>query len=136
MALWFSSKRTKPLILHIDDSETVLLVTKAMLEEMGLEVMGVTNAVEGIKIAEKEKPTLILLDTNMPGMDGHEACETLKRNPKTKEIPVIMVTGADGMKEVERALSAGADGYVIKPVQADRLKAKLAEKMTLPGAGA
>lgn len=136
--LWFSSApkaRTKPLVLHIDDSETVLVVTQAILEDLGLQVMQATNGTEGVKTAEREKPDLILLDAMMPGMDGYQCCQALRANAKTKDIPILMVTGVDAVKEVERALESGANGYVPKPVQAERLKAKIAEWIKLPTPG-
>lgn len=122
------------MVLHIDDSETILVVTQSILEDLGVQVMHATNGAEGVAMAEKEKPDLILLDAMMPGMDGYQACQALRASAKTKEIPILMVTGVDTMKEVERALEAGANGYVPKPVQADRLKAKIGEWIKLPGA--
>lgn len=123
---WFgSSSRTRPLIVHIDDSQTVLAVTKLMLESLGYDVIQATSGAEGIKLAEKEKPTLILLDAMMPGIDGFETCVSIKRNPKLQGVPVIMATGADAVKDVEKAMACGADSYIVKPLQQDRLKTKL-----------
>ncbi len=123
---WFSSDgRTRPLIIHVDDSQTVLAVTKLMLESLGYDVVQATSGADGIKLAEKEKPALILLDAMMPGIDGFETCVSIKRNPKLKGIPVIMATGADGVKDVEKAMACGADSYIVKPLQQDRLKTKL-----------
>ncbi len=123
---WFgSSSRTRPLIVHIDDSQTVLAVTKLMLESLGYDVIQATNGQEGVKLAEKEKPALILLDAMMPGIDGFETCVSIKRNPKLQGVPVIMATGADAVKDVEKAMACGADSYIVKPLQQDRLKTKL-----------
>ena len=123
---WFgSSSRTRPLIVHIDDSQTVLAVTKLMLESIGYDVIQATNGQEGVKLAEKEKPALILLDAMMPGIDGFETCVSIKRNPKLQGVPVIMATGADAVKDVEKAMACGADSYIVKPLQQDRLKTKL-----------
>ncbi len=124
---WFgsSSSRTRPLIVHIDDSQTVLAVTKLMLESLAYDVIQATSGAEGIKLAEKEKPALILLDAMMPGIDGFETCVSIKRNPKLQGVPVIMATGADAVKDVEKAMACGADSYIVKPLQQDRLKTKL-----------
>ncbi len=123
---WFgSSSRARPLIVHIDDSQTVLAVTKLMLESLGYDVIQATSGAEGIKLAEKEKPALILLDAMMPGIDGFETCVSIKRNPKLQGVPVIMATGADAVKDVEKAMACGADSYIVKPLQQDRLKTKL-----------
>ena len=131
----YNNNRKKPLILHIDDSETVLLVTQSMLEDIGVDSMTATNGADGVSIADKELPDLILMDAMMPGMDGYQATKAIKSNDKTKNIPVLMVTGSDTTKDVEKALSAGANGYVIKPIHAGRLKAKIEEWLTLPSAG-
>src|SRR5579859_5665237 len=118
----YNNNRKKPLILHIDDSETVLLVTQSMLEDIGVDSMTASNGADGVSLAEKELPDLILMDAMMPGMDGYQA---IKAIDKTKNIPVLMVTGSDTTKDVEKALSAGANGYVIKPIHAGRLKSKI-----------
>lgn len=128
----YNKQRKKPLILHVDDSETVLLVTQAMLESLGVDTLRANNAKEGIKIAEKETPDLILMDAMMPEMDGHRATQTLKENNATRDIPILMVTGSDVAKDVERALASGANGYIVKPIHADRLKSKIEEWLTLP----
>ncbi len=122
---WFAAKRTRPLVLHIDDSQTVLAVAKLMLESLGMDVAQATSGPEGIKVAERERPALILLDAMMPGIDGFETCVALKKNPKLQGVPIIMVTGMDAVKDVEKAMAFGADSYLIKPIQQDRLKTKL-----------
>ena len=132
----YNNSRKKPLILHIDDSETVLLVTQSMLEDIGVDSMTASNGADGVSLADKEMPDLILMDAMMPGMDGYQATKAIKANDKTKNIPILMVTGSDTTKDVEKALSAGANGYVIKPIHAGRLKAKIEEWLTLPSAGA
>lgn len=131
----YNNSRKKPLILHIDDSETVLLVTQSMLEDIGVDSMTATNGADGVSMAEKEMPDLILMDAMMPGMDGYAATKAIKASDKTKNIPILMVTGSDTTKDVEKALSAGANGYVIKPIHAGRLKSKIEEWLTLPSAG-
>jgi len=132
----YNNNRKKPLILHIDDSETVLLVTQSMLEDIGVDSMTATNGADGVSLAEKEMPDLILMDAMMPGMDGYQATRAIKAGDKTRNIPILMVTGSDTTKDVEKALSAGANGYVIKPIHAGRLKSKIEEWLTLPSAGA
>lgn len=132
---WFNfgpRKGAKPVILHIDDSETVLILTQAILEGLGVQVIRAMSAAEGIKVAEKERPDVILLDAIMPGIDGYQTCETLRANAKTKGIPILMVTGVDDVREVDKAFRFGADGYVPKPIQAERLKMKLAAWIKFP----
>lgn len=126
------NKRKKSLVLHVNDSETVLLVTQSMLEFIGVDTLTANSGAEGIKLAERDLPDLILMDAMMPGMDGYEATKSLKRNSATRDIPILMVTGSDAAKDVEKALASGANGYVVKPIHADRLKAKIEEWLKLP----
>ena len=129
---WFSGKRKKPLILHIDDSEDVLLYTNMQLKSLGYEALMCLNALEGLKIAEDKQPDLILLDAQMPDMDGYKACWQLKSNEKTKQIPIIMATLEDEMKHVEKAMAFGAVGYLLKPLNKDRLQVKIVETLKPP----
>jgi CheY-like chemotaxis protein len=126
------SKRNKPLVLHIDDSQTVTIVARSMLEDLGMEVINAASGLEGIQLAEKEMPGLILLDAMMPGLDGVETCRRLKGSPKTKMIPVLMITGASDAKETERIFAAGADGCLTKPIKENLLKAELEARIKFP----
>ena len=113
------------MILHVDDEHIILSTVKLILESLCLDVIQATTGPDAIKIAEKESPSVILLDARMPVMDGYETCIKLKRDPKTKDIPVIMLTGLDAVKDVEKAMACGADSYIVKPIERNRLKAKL-----------
>jgi len=86
----FSSDKLK--VLTIDDSKFLQMTTKSMLEKAGCKVFLAYSGEEGLKSAEKNMPDVILLDITMPGMDGLQACQALKENPKTYGIPIIMVT--------------------------------------------
>lgn len=129
---WFSSKRAKPLILHVDDSEDVLLMTRLVLRSLGFDTIMASDGPAGIDIAIKEKPDLILMDAQMDGMDGYEACKALKADSKTRSIPILMATGEDTVKYVDRAMGLGADNYITKPLDKERLRVKLAEMIELP----
>jgi CheY-like chemotaxis protein/ribosomal protein L37AE/L43A len=118
----------KPTILHIDDSQLMLQTLKLLVYyELKLPLIQTTDPDEGIKLAIKNQPDLVLLDAIMPKKDGFEVCAELKRNPKTKNIPVVMLTSADDMKSVETAFKMGAQGYIIKPVTVEKLIKKLEE---------
>lgn len=133
MAFFSPPKRLKPLILHIDDSEDVLMVTEVMLKQVGLDVVGSPRPDEIIRLAEKHGPDLILLDVIMPGASGYAVCRRLKDNAKTKAIPVIMATSEDTVKDIEKALAYyGANEYIIKPLTVEKLRAKIAKFLTLP----
>ncbi len=121
---WFQN-RTKPVVLHVDDEQIILSTVKLILESLGVDVIQATTGPDAIKMAEKEIPTIILLDARMPVMDGYETCVKLKREAKTKDIPVIVLTGLDAVKDVEKAMASGANSYLVKPIEKNRLKAKL-----------
>lgn len=126
------SARSKPLVLHIDDSQTVALLAQAMLEELGLDCLHAPEGLEGLALARRELPDLILLDAMMPGLDGFETCRRLKSDSATKAIPVLMLTGTDDPKDAARIRAAGADGSLTKPLQKNILKAELEARIKLP----
>ncbi|MBI4375806.1 MAG: response regulator [Elusimicrobia bacterium] len=127
-------KRERPLVLHVDDHPGVVEIVRAMLEQLGCEVTTALNGMDALKLAEKEKPDLILLDIMMPGMDGFMTLAELKKNSSTKDIPVMMVTAVDLVKNIEKAKEMGAVDYIVKPVMIDRLKAKIETVIPLPKA--
>jgi CheY-like chemotaxis protein len=118
-------KRARPLVLHIDDSPLLIETTKAMLVSIGCDVISALNGEEGLALARKNKPDLVLVDAMMPGIDGYTTTRALKADAATSTIPVVMLTGNDQVKSVDLSHSAGADGYIVKPIQVDRLSAKL-----------
>jgi PleD family two-component response regulator len=120
-------KRTKPLVLHIDDSQLVLMTMQAMLAGLGFDTLQAFGGLDGLKLAADKKPDLVLCDAIMPVMDGYETVQRLRQLKETAQTPIVMLTGDDGVKSVERAMSCGANDYLVKPVKEDRLKAKLAQ---------
>lgn len=129
---FFSKASGKPAILVVDDSPLVVESIKAVLEPAGYEVLEAFDGAAGLKLAAAKLPKLILLDVMMPGMDGVEALSQLKNNPKTSSIPVLMVTGSQTGKDVEKAFGYGASGYLVKPVDAARLLAKIQSTLSPP----
>jgi two-component system alkaline phosphatase synthesis response regulator PhoP len=108
-------------ILIADDEETVRSLVKRLLGK-NYKVLEAENGEEAVKVAVNEKPDLILMDILMPKMDGLTACYAIKRNPATKEIPVVMLTAVD--YELNRKLSQdvmGAQDYITKPFDAETL---------------
>ena len=108
---------------------------KMILEPAGYEMLEASNGLDALKLAEAHMPKMILLDMMMPGMDGIETLARLKSNPKTAPLPVIMVTGSQTGKDVEKAFGYGAAGYIVKPVDAARLLAKITATLApkIPG---
>lgn len=112
-------------VLLVDDSPMQQKIAKIYLEKgEGYQVITAENGRLGLELARTELPDLILLDVEMPEMNGEEALKALKENDLTKEIPVIMCTGNDVFTE-EQFLSLGAIGYLKKPHGFSTLKAKI-----------
>jgi DNA-binding response OmpR family regulator len=103
-------------ILLVDDEHDVLRLLRASLEQVGYEVMTAENGQEALERANVGKPDLILLDQEMPLMDGFEALRTLKGNPDTSKIPVVMLTGNSSDAGMSEGWNSGTDLYLVKPV--------------------
>lgn len=129
-------KNAKARILIVDDEPDYVETIKHHLEWSSYETITAGNGSEGLEKAEKEKPDLILLDTSMPVMNGHEMLEQLAKKPELKGIAVIMVTAACEMDDIATASSYGIVDYISKPFDFTELKEKIAgalEKKALSG---
>ena len=102
-------------ILIVDDDEQIRELLSAILEAEGYTVLTADNGAEGISVAKEKLPSLILSDIKMPRKTGIELCKALKTNDKTRHIPIIMLSSAGQMKEIEDALFNGAGSYITKP---------------------
>jgi len=125
-----SDKPVKPVILAVDDTPENLDVVKGILASE-YTVKAAINGPMALKIAEKQKPDLILLDVMMPGMDGHEVCRILKSNPATRDIPVIFLTAMDQTQDEAHGFSLGAADYIAKPVNPPILEARVKTHIAL-----
>ncbi|MDQ6959901.1 MAG: PleD family two-component system response regulator, partial [Mariprofundaceae bacterium] len=103
-------------ILVVDDIEPNVRLLKAKLEVEYYDVITASNGPDAIELAHRTVPDLILLDVMMPQMDGFEACKRLKDDPRTRHIPVVMVTALDQQEDRVRGLRAGADDFLAKPI--------------------
>ncbi len=103
-------------ILVVDDILPNVKLLEAKLTAEYFDVLTASDGPTALEIADAESPDLILLDVMMPGMDGFEVCEKLKLNPKTRHIPVVMVTALSDVNDRVRGLKAGADDFLSKPV--------------------
>lgn len=101
-------------ILIVDDAKTNLMILSSLLAEEG-DIICATDGVQAIALAESDLPDLILLDVSMPGMDGYEVCRRLKSNIRTRDIPVVFVTGRTEDNDQEKGLLLGAIDYILKP---------------------
>lgn len=105
----------KKRILVVDDEAELIKAIQIRLTASGYEVLNACDGPEGLKLAQKEKPDLILLDVLMPNMDGFQTLEKLKEDNQTKPIPVIMLTAKSQLEDVTKATNLGAEDYVVKP---------------------
>ena len=103
-------------ILVIEDNQRNLKLLRDVLEYAGYDVRAARTAEDGISLAVSEPPDLVLMDLQLPGIDGVEALRRLRENPRTADIPVVAVTAQAMKQDRERALQAGFDGYVEKPI--------------------
>jgi two-component system cell cycle response regulator len=103
-------------ILVVDDNEQNLELIQAYLDDVGCTIRAARDGVEALASVQEREPDLILLDVMMPRMSGFQVCERLKAAPKTRDIPIVMVTALNEVGDVERAVESGADDFLTKPV--------------------
>lgn len=109
-------------ILIIDDDNRNIFALKAVLKAKGFDCLSATSAKDGFALMEEsEKIAIVLMDMMMPDMDGYQAISTMKKSAKMQNIPVLAVTAQAMVGDKERCLSAGASGYVSKPINVDEL---------------
>ncbi len=104
----------KKKILIVDDDLDMLNLYQVVLRE-GFETISATNGKEAVDLAVAEVPDLILMDIMMPVMDGLQAAQLIRKNPKTRSIPIIAVTALSSRKDEEKCLQSGCDDYLSKP---------------------
>lgn len=113
------------LILYVEDNFENKLFVRRVIESMGHEMLEAETGMDSLVIAAERIPDLILMDVNIPGMDGLETTAKMKQNPRLAHIPVIALT-ANAMKgDKERCLAAGCDGYMQKPVGVSDLRREI-----------
>jgi len=104
-------------VLLVEDNEDNRIVYSTILEHFGYRVMEALNGEEGIAKARAERPDLILMDISIPIIDGWEATQVLKHDPRTRLIPIIALTAHALASDRERAMEVGCDGYLAKPCE-------------------
>jgi two-component system alkaline phosphatase synthesis response regulator PhoP len=109
-------KDKTPVVLVVDDNQQNRELLQAYLEDMDCRTVPAKDGPEALKILAKNPPDLILLDVMMPRMSGFEVCRRIKNDPKTSNIPIIMVTALNEFGDIERGIDSGTDDFLSKPV--------------------
>ena len=120
-----AQETSTPLVLIIDDAEDLRLVVAEFLETQGFRVTTVKNGFEGVRVAVESKPDVILMDLDMPGMDGLETARLLKRQSVTAAIPIVAFTGQTLLNDLPRLQACGFTDLISKPHQPLALLATL-----------
>lgn len=122
-------------VLIVDDEPGVRLVCAVNLEAEGLGVLEATDGLDGFEQARSELPDLVLTDVKMPGIDGFQLAERLRRDERTRSIPLIFLSGEVEQESVERARSLGALAYLTKPFDPRELASLVVRELVATRAG-
>ncbi len=114
-------------ILVVEDQEDNRTILRDLLTANGFDLIEAGTGEEGVAAAVREKPDLILMDIQLPGLDGYEATRQIRANPDLKQTPIIAVTSYALSGDDKKAFAAGCDGYVTKPFSPRQLLAKIKE---------
>ena len=120
-----ADSRAHQTVLVVEDSRTILAVVKYFLELEGFSVLEAKDGETGLEVAKRDHPDVIVTDCNMPGMDGMAMVREIRAHPPTRDIAVIMLTSENSIEREEQALAAGADDFILKPVEPRRLAARV-----------
>ena len=124
-------------ILVVDDDAEIRDLTRTVLEDGGYEVLVASDGRQGVATARSERPDLILLDINMPGLDGWEALRVIRMDDETRGIPVAMFSIRYDLAEKSEALKRSANDYIVKPFSYDEMLDRVARLLSRrPGASA
>lgn len=117
-------------ILYIEDNDTNRMLVRRVLTAEGYTLLEAADGPAGVRAAEEHLPDLILMDINLPELDGYQVTSHLKSNPQLSHIPVIAITANVMQGDREKSLDAGCDGYIQKPIDIDRLPEQVANFIT------
>ncbi|NLG71390.1 MAG: response regulator [Chloroflexi bacterium] len=110
-----------PIILYVEDNPENRMLVQRVLTAEGFIVLEAASAVEAQEVLQNHHPQLILMDINMPDMDGYSLTARLKKRPELQDVPILALTANVLRGDRERSLAAGCDGYIQKPIDVDRL---------------
>jgi len=112
-------------ILVVEDEEDILELVSFNLKKQGYQVKGVTSGEEALQEVRRKIPSLIILDLMLPGVDGFDVCKSLKNDPRTKAVPIVMLTARSEEADIVIGLELGADDYLTKPFSPKELIARV-----------
>lgn len=112
---------SEPVVLVVEDNERNRKLVRDVLVHAGMQVLEATSAEDGVVVAARERPDLVLMDLQLPGMDGYAGLEALRGSPDTQRIPVVAVTAFAMDDDRARVLRAGFEGYLQKPISVREL---------------
>ena len=115
----------KPLVLIVEDEADLVTLLKYNLEKENFRTLSAGDGEEALLLASEQVPSLVLLDWMLPLMSGLEVCRQMRRNPKTRDIPIIMLTARGEEADKVRGLNSGADDYIAKPFSPTELVARM-----------
>lgn len=118
-------------VLAVDDSPTIRKLVALTLEEQGFKVISAADGIEALNILADQLPDLILSDINMPRLGGYKLCKFIKKHERTASIPVVMLSGKDGVFDKMRGKMSGCDDFIAKPFEAAELVAKVREHIAV-----
>jgi two-component system cell cycle response regulator DivK len=116
-------------VLVVEDNPANMTLATFLLKSAGYAVLSATDAEAGLALARAEQPDLVLMDIQLPGMDGLQACAILKKDTATRDIPVIALTALAMKGDEERIRAAGCDGYIAKPLAYREFLATVAARL-------
>jgi two-component system, cell cycle response regulator DivK len=119
----------KHTIVLIEDNEQNLYLASFLLEKNGCQVVPARSGPEGIELAARLRPDLVVLDIQLPGMDGYTVAQELRKNEVLKDVPIVAVTSYAMVGDRERVLAAGCSGYIEKPINPDTFADEIAKHL-------
>ena len=123
-------------VLVVDDQDDIRMIMRDKLTSAGYEVIEAASGEVGVSYAESHRPGLILMDMQLPGVDGYEATRRIKSNPELSHIPIIAITAHALLGDKAKAINSGCDGYMTKPFSPRELLAEVGARLPLADAGA
>ncbi len=125
-------QKNAPRILIVDDDPANISMVRALLESEGYELTSAESGKAALESVAEQIPDLILLDIQMPDMDGYEVCDSLHNDPETKRVPVVMFTATESASEARgKGLLIGANDYVTRPIAKEELLARIETQLRL-----